>query len=81
MSSAALIPGGVMLIARGGQIGFADAFGYRDREAGAPMTLDAIFRNIILQIPFLHRCGGYSQPAPRQIERNVLGGLASLSQV
>jgi CubicO group peptidase (beta-lactamase class C family) len=39
-----LIPGGVMLIARGGRIGFADAFGYRDREAGAPMTADAIFR-------------------------------------
>ena len=39
-----LIPGAVMLIARGGRIGFADAFGFRDREAQAPMTLDAIFR-------------------------------------
>ena len=39
-----LIPGAVMLIARGGRIGFAEAFGYRDREAGAPMPLDAIFR-------------------------------------
>lgn len=39
-----LIPGAVMVIARGGRIGFAEAFGYRDREAGAPMPLDAIFR-------------------------------------
>lgn len=38
------IPGAVMLIARGGRIGFAEAFGYRDREAGTPMPLDAIFR-------------------------------------
>ncbi len=39
-----LIPGGVMLIARGGRLGFAEAFGWRDREAQAPMALDAIFR-------------------------------------
>jgi CubicO group peptidase (beta-lactamase class C family) len=39
-----LIPGGVMLIARGGRIGFADAFGFRDRETAAPMAFDAIFR-------------------------------------
>jgi CubicO group peptidase (beta-lactamase class C family) len=39
-----LIPGAVMLIARGGRIGFAEAVGYRDREAEAPMALDAIFR-------------------------------------
>ena len=39
-----LIPGAVMLIARGGRIGFAEAFGWRDREAQAPMTDDTIFR-------------------------------------
>src|SRR5579883_672450 len=39
-----VIPGAVMVIARGGRIGFAEACGYRDREAGAPMTMDAIFR-------------------------------------
>jgi CubicO group peptidase (beta-lactamase class C family) len=39
-----LIPGAVMLIARGGRIGFAEAFGWRDREAQAPMSDDAIFR-------------------------------------
>jgi CubicO group peptidase (beta-lactamase class C family) len=39
-----LIPGVVMLIARGGRIGFAEAVGFRDRKAGAPMTFDAIFR-------------------------------------
>ena len=39
-----LIPGAVVLIARGGQIAYAEAFGWRDREAKAPMELDAIFR-------------------------------------
>ena len=39
-----LIPGAVLMIARGGRIGYAEAFGLRDREAAAPMTLDAIFR-------------------------------------
>ena len=39
-----LIPGAVVLIARGGRVGYAEAFGYRDREAGTPMTPDAIFR-------------------------------------
>lgn len=38
------IPGAVVLIARRGQIAYFEAFGYRDREAGAPMTRDAIFR-------------------------------------
>src|SRR5207248_3229356 len=39
-----LIPGAVLLIARGGRVGYAEAFGCRDREAGAPMALDSIFR-------------------------------------
>jgi CubicO group peptidase (beta-lactamase class C family) len=39
-----LIPGAVVVIARAGRIGYAEAFGWRDREAQAPMTLDAIFR-------------------------------------
>jgi CubicO group peptidase (beta-lactamase class C family) len=39
-----VIPGAVMVVARGGRIGFADAFGYRDREAAAPMAMDTIFR-------------------------------------
>src|SRR5258707_15246624 len=38
------IPGAVMLIARNGKIVMFDAFGFRDREAKAPMTSDAIFR-------------------------------------
>jgi CubicO group peptidase (beta-lactamase class C family) len=38
------IPGAVILIARKGQIAYFEAFGYRDREASAPMTRDAIFR-------------------------------------
>jgi CubicO group peptidase (beta-lactamase class C family) len=39
-----LIPGAVLMIARGGQIGYAEAFGWRDREKKAPLGLDAIFR-------------------------------------
>ena len=39
-----LIPGTVLTIARAGRVGYAEAFGWRDREAGAPMTADAIFR-------------------------------------
>src|SRR5207302_11288522 len=39
-----LIPGAVLTVARFGRVGYAEAFGYRDREAGAPMPLDAIFR-------------------------------------
>src|SRR4051812_23876466 len=39
-----LIPGAVVLLARGGQVAFAEAFGFQDREAGTPMALDSIFR-------------------------------------
>jgi len=39
-----LIPGAVLVIARFGRVGYAEAFGWRDREAGGPMTPDAIFR-------------------------------------
>src|ERR1700726_748667 len=39
-----LIPGAVLAIARAGRVGYAEAFGWRDRDAGAPMTADAIFR-------------------------------------
>ena len=38
------IPGAVVLIARRDKVAYFDAFGYRDREAGAPMPRDAIFR-------------------------------------
>ncbi len=39
-----MIPGAVVLIARGGRVAYAEAFGWRDREATAPMEFDAIFR-------------------------------------
>ena len=39
-----LIPGAVMLLARSGRIGFAEAFGFQDRASGTPMALDSIFR-------------------------------------
>jgi len=38
------IPGLVLVIARAGRVGYAEAIGYRDKEAGAAMPLDAIFR-------------------------------------
>src|SRR5438034_11099758 len=39
-----VIPGAVLTIARAGWAGYAEAFGWRDREASAPMSADAIFR-------------------------------------
>jgi len=39
-----LIPGAVLAIARGGRLAWAEIFGWRDRETGAAMTADAIFR-------------------------------------
>src|SRR3984885_5472537 len=41
---AGAIPGAVLAIARAGRVGYAEAIGYRDREAGAAMPVDAIFR-------------------------------------
>lgn len=38
------IPGAVILLARRGRIACHEAIGFRDREAGAPMTADTLFR-------------------------------------
>src|SRR5690606_3408897 len=38
------LAGAVVLVARRGKVAYLEAFGMRDREAGAPMTADAIFR-------------------------------------
>jgi CubicO group peptidase (beta-lactamase class C family) len=38
------IPGVVIVVARNNKIAWFDAIGYRDREAKAPMTKDALFR-------------------------------------
>ncbi len=37
------IPGAVVAIARKGRLAYYEAFGYSDKEAGTPMTKDAIF--------------------------------------
>jgi len=37
------LPGAVLAIARKGKLIYFEAFGYRDKAAGAPMTTDAIF--------------------------------------
>ncbi len=41
---AGIVPGAVALVARRGRIVCHQALGFRDREAGAPMTLDSQFR-------------------------------------
>lgn len=38
------LPGAVVLVARRGRIAYHEAWGFRDRAAGAPMPKDAIFR-------------------------------------
>jgi CubicO group peptidase (beta-lactamase class C family) len=38
------IPGAVVLVARKGKVAYLESVGYRDREAKAPITRDAIFR-------------------------------------
>jgi len=38
------IPGAVVVVARKGRVAYAQAIGFRDKAAGSPMTLDAIFR-------------------------------------
>jgi CubicO group peptidase (beta-lactamase class C family) len=37
------IPGAVLAVARHGKLAYFEAFGFRDKVAGAPMTTDAIF--------------------------------------
>jgi CubicO group peptidase (beta-lactamase class C family) len=38
------LAGGVTLVARRGHVAYLESYGHRDREAGAPMPQDAIFR-------------------------------------
>ena len=38
------IPGAVVVVARKGRVAYAEAIGFRDKAANAPMTVDAIFR-------------------------------------
>lgn len=42
--SSGKLPGAVTMVARHGEIVYSNAVGYRDREAGAPMRTDSIFR-------------------------------------
>jgi CubicO group peptidase (beta-lactamase class C family) len=65
-----------VLIARGGHVAFAEAFGWRDREAKAPMELDAIFRiasvtklltSVAAMIPLLL----YSQPKRPRLQTSA----------
>jgi CubicO group peptidase (beta-lactamase class C family) len=47
-----LIPGAVVLVARHGKIALHEAVGLRDREAGAPMAKDTVFRIASMTKPF-----------------------------
>ena len=42
--AAGQMPGAVLAIARHGKLVYFEAFGYRDKTAGVPMTTDSIFR-------------------------------------
>jgi CubicO group peptidase (beta-lactamase class C family) len=46
------VPGAVVLVARHGKIACLEALGYRDREAGAAMAPDTIFRIASMTKPF-----------------------------
>jgi CubicO group peptidase (beta-lactamase class C family) len=47
-----VVPGAVALIARRGKIAFLEALGYRDRETGAAIATDTIFRIASMTKPF-----------------------------
>ena len=46
------IPGAVVMVGRRGQVAYAESFGYRNREAQAPMPMDGIFRIASMTKPF-----------------------------
>src|SRR5256714_4287093 len=46
-----LIPGAVLAIARGGRLAYGEAFGWRDREAGAPLGAGAVFWGALVNQP------------------------------
>jgi CubicO group peptidase (beta-lactamase class C family) len=61
------IVGTVLLIARHGEIVYSRAAGFADREAGRPMTEDAIFRLASITKPMV------AATALAQVERGLLG--------
>ena len=42
--AAGRLPGAVVMVARRGRLAYAEALGSRDKAAGAPMSMDAVFR-------------------------------------
>jgi CubicO group peptidase (beta-lactamase class C family) len=53
---AGVIPGMVLTIARAGRVGYAEAIGWRDKDAGAVMALDSIFRIASMTKPIVSVC-------------------------
>jgi CubicO group peptidase (beta-lactamase class C family) len=51
--AAGKIPGGVVVVARQGEVAYERASGYRDRPAGAPIALDTIFRAASMTKPIV----------------------------
>jgi CubicO group peptidase (beta-lactamase class C family) len=47
------IPGAVVLLARRGKVAYFESFGFRDREANAPMARDTIFRMASMTKPIV----------------------------
>jgi CubicO group peptidase (beta-lactamase class C family) len=48
------IPGGVMLVARAGEVVYWNSFGYSDKEAQKPMENNVIFRQTFMSIPITY---------------------------
>ena len=48
------MPGGVMLVAKGGEVAFWKSYGYSDKEARKPMRNDDIFRLTFMSVPITY---------------------------
>jgi CubicO group peptidase (beta-lactamase class C family) len=68
------LPGAVVLIARHDKVAYVQAFGYRDREAKAAMTVDSIFRIASMTKPIV------SVGAMMLVEEGKLDLAAPVSQ-
>lgn len=49
------LPGAVVLVARNGEVAYFESFGFRDKDSGAPMHNEAIFRIYSMTKPLVSR--------------------------
>ncbi len=76
------LPGAVVLIARKGKVAYFESFGMRDKDSGAPMQKDSIFRVYSMSKPIvsvaamiLHEEGKFFLSEPVSKYLPALGGL------